>query len=605
MNADLKTPFLTYYIQSLAERTRAEKKGTKFGFDWIIYNLALAEDLVPHRLPFFRGGANEVSKTKTEAEFGIDAAFVSRDGNSLTIFVLKDEVLSNATWTQNDFDGDLRRAAAPDLNASGLSKVSEVRIILAYNKDEDNTGIQLYERQTKALGTKIGDDVRLTFERWNLTTLTEKVKEKLLTPSLLPQPFFSLFTYICSQFADFRHGSEEWNNQLIPNWRRFLSDVLAERGDERTIRLLPVALLVLREQGSSNPTAETGWIDLMEWAMLAAWHIHESCDNQAVRVAVAQMWIGLYIAELERYYGTHNRELAAKDALGLDRVGSYVDAVAAAVVAFWHISRIGIFSIAVAGLSPSDEVSERTQGEELRKAANWLASFLNGNSAALRPLLDLNHIELFLIWKAFWHLRRWTDITTWLRALLNCLAIRRAGTIPIPFIDGGNSLSAVFEATATEQKPPEYCDRSSMLLLCVLEFCFSLPHSERDQLIHSYYQHLVVGKDSEGQTMGDSQPIDLMGWVPPEDWEKKVLIQSLADEGECQSLDTLGPEAVREGGLIAAHIQDFIQKSRSARKTVFPNKLPEALVVLACLKHRSPLPAELWRSPIFGPPPSA
>src|ERR1043165_7423800 len=100
MSLDVTTSFLTYYIRSLAERTRAEKASTKFGFDWIIYNLALAEDLIPQRLPFFRGGANEISKTKTEPEFGIDSSFLSSDGETLTIFVLKDEELSNSNWTR-------------------------------------------------------------------------------------------------------------------------------------------------------------------------------------------------------------------------------------------------------------------------------------------------------------------------------------------------------------------------------------------------------------------------------------------------------------------------------------------------------------------------
>ena len=79
MTPDVTTSFLTYYIRSLAERTRVEKGGTKYGFDWIIYNLALAKDLIPYRLPFFRSGPTEVSKSKTEAEFGIDSSFVSRD----------------------------------------------------------------------------------------------------------------------------------------------------------------------------------------------------------------------------------------------------------------------------------------------------------------------------------------------------------------------------------------------------------------------------------------------------------------------------------------------------------------------------------------------
>ena len=79
MSDDLATSFLTYYIRSLAERTRVEKTSTKFGFDWVIYNLALADDLTPHRLPFFRGGPDEMSKTKTEPEYGIDCSFLSLD----------------------------------------------------------------------------------------------------------------------------------------------------------------------------------------------------------------------------------------------------------------------------------------------------------------------------------------------------------------------------------------------------------------------------------------------------------------------------------------------------------------------------------------------
>ena len=61
MGDDFRTSFLTYYIRSLGERTRDEKRGTKLGFDWIIYNLALAEDWSPHRLPFLRGRQRNVN----------------------------------------------------------------------------------------------------------------------------------------------------------------------------------------------------------------------------------------------------------------------------------------------------------------------------------------------------------------------------------------------------------------------------------------------------------------------------------------------------------------------------------------------------------------
>ena len=83
MTSDVKAAFLTYYIRSLAERTRVEKTSTKYGFDWMIYNLALADNLTPYRLPFFRGGPTDISKTKTEPEFGIDSSFLSSDRKSV------------------------------------------------------------------------------------------------------------------------------------------------------------------------------------------------------------------------------------------------------------------------------------------------------------------------------------------------------------------------------------------------------------------------------------------------------------------------------------------------------------------------------------------
>src|SRR2546423_2039346 len=141
MSNDLTTSFLLYYIRSLAERTRVEKTSTKFGFDWIIYNLALADNLVAHRLPFFRASEGEISKTKTEPEFGIDFSFLNAERTTLTIFVLKDEPLRNSTWRNNDFDSDLWKAAAPDLTPLEFQEVKKVRVVLAYNKDEDQTGI--------------------------------------------------------------------------------------------------------------------------------------------------------------------------------------------------------------------------------------------------------------------------------------------------------------------------------------------------------------------------------------------------------------------------------------------------------------------------------
>jgi hypothetical protein len=599
MSADLKTSFLKYYIRSLAERTRVEKTGTKFGFDWIIYNLALADGLIPVRLPFFRGGPAEISKTKTEVEFGVDLAFVSRDGASLTVFVLKDEELTNANWKKHDFDPDIRAATTVDLTPSELSKVRDVKIILAYNKDEDNAGIGLYERLTKSLNRA---GFQLSFERWNLTTLTEAVKQKLLTPSLLPQRFFSLFSYICAQFGDFSYGTDEWTKQLVPNWRRFLEDVLKDNVDERTVRLIPVALLILREMGGAKPTAENGWIDLVEWAVLAAWQVHQTTTQKNIKAAVFQMWIGFYVVELERYYGTHSKELSTQHSLEVTRTGNYLDAIIAANNAFWHIGRLGILAISFSELLPRQTPEqEQRRVEAKQRAANWLVGLINANPAAQRPLIDLHHIELYLIWKTLWQAARHNDINEWLNGLFSPLLVRRIGAVPLPFIEGGNSIELVLEHVATGEKPPEFSDQSSVLLLALLELCFSLEGEKRNELIEKYYQQLVLGRDGTGHQFKDCEPISLMGWMPPSDWAKKVLTKSLANEGESQSLETFEVELNNGAGeAIASRIKEFVLQSRKASKTKFPDDLPVAAIVLACLKNRSPLPPEIWRIAIFG-----
>jgi hypothetical protein len=173
MNPGHVKSFVTYYIQNLSERTRRERAGTKWGIDWIAYNIGLARFGKPMRLPFLRHGTAGFPKSKTEAEFGVDVAFVSGDGTELVVFVLKDEPLTNKTWTANDFERDLRMAMTPDLSADGLEDAKTVTVILAYNKDDHQNGIVAYDRFVAAAPSKVGDQVELRFARWTLLWSTQ------------------------------------------------------------------------------------------------------------------------------------------------------------------------------------------------------------------------------------------------------------------------------------------------------------------------------------------------------------------------------------------------------------------------------------------------
>ena len=207
------TSFLSNYLTSLLERTRVEKRGLKIGFDWVIYNLAIAKNWTPVRLPFFREPSPETPKTKSEAELGIDFAFLHDNSKELVIFVLKDEALNNSNWKQHNFYTDLQMASTVDLEQLGLESIKKINIILAYNKDEDRIGIQHFEQTTRSFGKTRLDGVALFYERWNLTKLTEEIESNLLTPELIPQHLSSALQYICLQVGDFDFGSPEWENE--------------------------------------------------------------------------------------------------------------------------------------------------------------------------------------------------------------------------------------------------------------------------------------------------------------------------------------------------------------------------------------------------------
>lgn len=123
-------------------------------------------------------------------------------------------------------------------------------------------------------------------------------------------------------------------------------------------------------------------------------------------------------------------------------------------------------------------------------------------------LLDkLPGIELFLIWRSLWRLERFEDIKHWLHNLRSNLLIRRVGRIPLPFVEGGNSLDLVFETVATGNKPAEFKDQSSLLVLFLLEICLGLDEETRNEQLEFFCQHIVLGRDSGGGQLNSQGPL--------------------------------------------------------------------------------------------------
>ena len=599
MKAIILNSFLTNYIMSLFERSRIEKKTEKYGFDMIIYNLALAKNWIPVRLPFFRQPAPMSGKTKTEAEMGIDLSFLSEEKNELIIFILKDEALTNKNWTKHNFDSDLRMASYPDLSSKELRFVKAVKVILAYNKDEDQTGIKLYNNLIQGLGTK-RENKSLSFDRWNLTRIIEEVKDNLLTPQLMPQHLAGLLNYICSQIADFDYGTTEWENQLIPNWKNFLQTALKKPIDERKLRLIPIALVVLHHHKKQTPNAYPGWIDLIEWAMLAIWESYRTLTHAKLRKIVVATWLHFYVSILEQYFLENEAAIISEHGLHKNLNAGILVPIIDAYIAFWHLGRLGILTLAPQEFFDAKNENQQKLAKKLvSRSADWVTRCLRANPAALRPFIDLNHIELFLTWLVLWQAGRSQEIYEWLSELESRLLVRRFGHSNLPFIEGRNRMDLVAEYAATSEKPPEFTDNTSYLLLMLLELCFSLDDSRRDELLNRFYKRVIRGIGDDGKLLSENlSEVDLMGWNSPDDWAARILHEHVTN-GIAITTGNFVRFATGDKAL-SEKIKEFVNITRE--KLPFKGEgtdIPRTVYILGSLKNRSPLPAEFWRGTVF------
>lgn len=588
--------FLSLYIRSLFEESRHVEAGPRFGLDRIIHQLAVADGHSSIRLPFFREGGDKLPKPKKEAEHGVDMSFVSRDGMTLLVFVIKDETLTYKNFISHGFDKDIRLAAAPDLDDPSLANIETVRVILAYNKDEDEEGVENFNRLIKTLGTKAGDRAHLVFERWNLTTITSLVKERLMNPSLLPDSFFRKLSYICAQFGDFDATSPHWNELLVPDWREFLSEVLKRPINETNIRLVSIALIVLRKhakldkKGNVTRGALIGWIELVEWAMLSLWNAAFNAPKKTSRRIigiVGQFWVEFYLMQLHAFYQENAQWLSATHSLEIP--GDSIEDAGGSYRAHWHLGRLGILAMAIPEIAGREDEQRRESSEKIvHEIANWLVQFLNACPSCYRPMLDIQHIEQFLVWRALAQVGRWDDIEGWLTELTQRLQMRYHGVCDLPAIDFRNSWELLMDSLSGTDPKNRVPSGSSYLILMLMELSLTLPDSRGNELVRSLHKIFVedpgiVPKGPKGAT----EPLNLIGWSQPADWSKRAL----TGDGDCGhgtsvSLDKNDP---------VDSLRDYISKSRDARiDRLNPPGLP-SVFVLACLRHGSPLPAFFWR----------
>jgi hypothetical protein len=90
-----------------------------------------------------------------------------------------------------------------------------------------------------------------------------------------------------------------------------------------------------------------------------------------------------------------------------------------------------------------------------------------------------------------------------------------------------------------------------------------------------------------------------MWWQAPADWLDRIFVGPVLD-GDALTTDnfrTLGEPSIAP---VIQKIEDFIKRTREREKFQLPDDIPQAVMILACIKYKSPLPNEFWRWLILG-----
>jgi hypothetical protein len=330
--------------------------------------------------------------------------------------------------------------------------------------------------------------------------------------------------------------------------------------------------------------------------MLSVWRAAQKSGDATIRPVVEKIWLDFYLAELEHFYIVNKTVAEVEHGLQSEQSNTYLDCVAASYVAFWHVGRLGLLIWAIFDRLPSEPEEQQKVLSRLGALIDTLNSLIRNNPGALRPVLDINHIELFLLWRAHWAAKQYRSIDAWIGDLGERLLMRRLDKAQPHFISGSNSWEIALEQAAGE-RGRGFGDSTSNLLLMILEFICGLSEPSRGELMRHYFLRIVQGVADNGGAISSFGPIDLMSWAPPADWPNCVLETAVFDGVAIPA--ELDPQMDKSDLGLATQLALLANEARKQFPLTLDNTVPPPVFVLACLKHMCPIPPELWRSLIL------
>jgi len=129
-----------------------------------------------------------------------------------------------------------------------------------------------------------------------------------------------------------------------------------------------------------------------------------------------------------------------------------------------------------------------------------------------------------------------------------------------------------------------------------------------DSIIERYFNRLINGFDPNGERYihrisgQEIEPIALCWWASPKNWTERIIKETVKDGVSVTFSDNLDHPVT--GVDLHEKFTKFIEVTRKRFPFEANLDLPLSVFLLACIKHKSPLPSEFWRAQIFPVKPS-
>ncbi|NOR46410.1 MAG: hypothetical protein GQ534_12565 [Candidatus Delongbacteria bacterium] len=551
------------YLQSLKERNELD------------YIFPILLDQMGYQI------VKTANSSQGQPEYGKDIVAIGKYNKKKTLYIFQlkagdaKDINKSTMSGKNGIRESMLQAKEVDFKDSSKSELNKLprRYVLVHNGEVNQNDRLTFE----SFITKHFPDN--DFERWGIEDLTDYFSKYLLNEYVLTNPehvnlLKKTLAFIDTPENDFFHFKK-----LIVS----ILDGEKSYKKKQFIKMISTLSIISqlvyqysKEADNLIPAREClTFVLLQTWG----WILEKKVEKQKGVIIHYQNLQGIHFIMMENYLakiipvalerdGLFSEEGSQFEEIGyplrsLNFLGYYVYHL----YTYKYLSDIGV------------KVGNAEFKNLLSNFANTLKKVIENNSGCKRPLLDNHSIPILLAIKYFKMLDMDKEIQDYISSILNNISLTKASHNRLPELY--NNIDSLIEFVARNDRPMNYTDKSSYLLLILFEQLVQLG-DKSEEIFNNSWEFLT--KD-----------IHLLTYFPPEDmleYEHILFQKELYEEGSSQVYNKNKNDDISEFEHIKSKLQNY-KKSKIKFRT--DKKGLRHLRYLAHLYYKTPLFPSDWR----------